>query len=102
MFGLIVVKVDPKTGMLINITDLKQFMKEAIMDKLDHKHLDEDVPELKGTITTTENVAIFIWHSMLRTKLPKNLLFEVRIHETENNVVVYRGEQLFIVICRND
>src|SRR4051812_33577153 len=36
-------KIDSRTGMVLNITDLKQYMQEAIMDKLDHKNLDLDV-----------------------------------------------------------
>jgi len=45
---------------------------------------------LEGRIpSTTENLAIFIWKE-LQIDLG-NLLFEVRIHETENNIVFYRG-----------
>ena len=43
--------------------------------------------------STTENVAIFIWDKLkyaLGTK--SDLLYEVSVHETENNVFIYRGE----------
>lgn len=41
--------------------------------------------------STTENLAVFIWNE-LQKHLPANLLFEVKIHETEKNVVYYRGD----------
>ncbi|CAJ0849006.1 21816_t:CDS:2, partial [Entrophospora sp. SA101] len=40
--------VDSKTGMLMNLKDLKDYMRIAIMDKLDHKNLDLDVPYFKN------------------------------------------------------
>ncbi|XP_070621683.1 6-pyruvoyl tetrahydrobiopterin synthase-like isoform X2 [Erythrolamprus reginae] len=37
-------EIDPLTGMVINLTDLKDYMEETIMGPLDHKNLDKDVP----------------------------------------------------------
>ncbi|XP_073759854.1 6-pyruvoyl tetrahydrobiopterin synthase isoform X2 [Callorhinus ursinus] len=37
-------QIDPVTGMVMNLTDLKEYMEEAIMKPLDHKNLDLDVP----------------------------------------------------------
>ncbi|XP_030361206.1 6-pyruvoyl tetrahydrobiopterin synthase isoform X2 [Strigops habroptila] len=37
-------EIDPVSGMVINLTDLKEYMQEAIMEPLDHKNLDKDVP----------------------------------------------------------
>ncbi|EGD79842.1 6-pyruvoyl tetrahydrobiopterin synthase, variant [Salpingoeca rosetta] len=47
--------VDPKTGMVINLVDLKQYMKKAIMDTMDHKHLDLDVPYFKHVVSFPSN-----------------------------------------------
>lgn len=41
--------------------------------------------------STTENLAVFIWIE-LQKQLPTNYLYEVRIHETDKNVIFYRGE----------
>ncbi|XP_029438987.1 6-pyruvoyl tetrahydrobiopterin synthase [Rhinatrema bivittatum] len=84
-------KVDPVTGMVMNLTDLKQYMEEAIMEPLDHKNLDEDVPYFADVVSTVENLAVFVWGS-LQKHLPAGLLYEVKIDETESNSVVYRGE----------
>lgn len=43
------------------------------------------------SISTTENVAVYIWDNMVKV-LPTNLLYEIKIHETDKNIVVYRGE----------
>ncbi|XP_072050729.1 6-pyruvoyl tetrahydrobiopterin synthase-like [Amphiura filiformis] len=85
-------KVDPVTGMVINITDLKEYMKKAIMDTLDHKNIDLDVPYFKDIVSTTENVATYIWDQMTQLLPDPSLLYEVKIHETDKNIVFYRGE----------
>ncbi|XP_043498601.1 6-pyruvoyl tetrahydrobiopterin synthase [Polistes fuscatus] len=84
--------LDPKTGMVMNISDLKVYMKNVLMDRLDHKNLDKDVPYFKNVVSTTENLAIYIYNE-LKKELPNpDLLYEVKIHETDNNIVYYRGE----------
>ncbi|XP_066991455.1 6-pyruvoyl tetrahydrobiopterin synthase isoform X1 [Anabrus simplex] len=80
------------TGMVMNINDLKHYMNTAIMDTMDHKNLDKDVPYFKDVVSTTENVAVFIWNN-LKALLPNpEILYEVKINETEKNIVLYRGE----------
>ncbi|XP_060534030.1 6-pyruvoyl tetrahydrobiopterin synthase [Cylas formicarius] len=85
-------EIDKKTGMLMNLTDLKKCMEEAIMVPMDHKNLDKDIDFFKICPSTTENVAIFIWKQMQQIMDRPKLLYEVEIHETENNIVRYRGE----------
>ncbi|XP_069050591.1 6-pyruvoyl tetrahydrobiopterin synthase [Lepisosteus oculatus] len=84
-------KIDPETGMVMNLTDLKHYIEEAVMKPLDHKNLDKDVPYFANAVSTTENLAVFIWDSLVKL-LPQNALYEVKIHETDKNIVVYRGE----------
>ncbi|BFZ01056.1 hypothetical protein BsWGS_04095 [Bradybaena similaris] len=83
--------VDPVTGMVINIVDLKQFMEEAIMSVLDHRNLDKDVPFFKSQVSTMENITVFIWNSM-KGKLG-DLLYEIKVHETDKNIAWYRGDK---------
>ncbi|XP_036382206.1 6-pyruvoyl tetrahydrobiopterin synthase [Megalops cyprinoides] len=84
-------KIDRVTGMIMNLTDLKQHMEEAIMIPLDHKNLDKDVPYFADVVSTTENLAVYIWDSLAKL-IPLNMLYEIKIHETDKNIVVYRGE----------
>lgn len=85
-------EIDPKTGMLMNLTDLKQYMEEAIMKPMDHKNLDKDIEYFKNVPSTTENVAIYIWQQMKNIIDHPEWLYEVEIHETENNIVSYKGD----------
>ncbi len=79
-----------ETGYVIDLKKLKQIMKEEILDKVDHKHLNHDVDVLKGIIPTAENVAKAFW-KILEPKITEGKLYSIRLHETENNVVEYKG-----------
>ncbi len=82
--------IDPRTGMVFNLRALKDVMVEVIEQGLDHKNLNSDVPVLKGVIPTAENISVVIW-KMLAERLPSGTLYEVKLIETENNFVCYRG-----------
>ncbi|KAG0367260.1 hypothetical protein BGZ54_004153 [Gamsiella multidivaricata] len=86
--------IDPLSGMVINITDLKKTLQTAVMDPCDHRNLDLDVPFFKLNPSTTENLAVFLWQN-IQQNLPVSKtyeLYEIKLHETDKNVVVYRGE----------
>ncbi|TEA34646.1 hypothetical protein DBR06_SOUSAS39110014 [Sousa chinensis] len=88
---ILALSIDPVTGMVMNLTDLKEYMEEAIMKPLDHKNLDLDVPYFADVVSTTENVAVYIWEN-LQKFLPIGVLYKVKVYETDNNIVVYKGE----------
>ena len=83
---------DPRTGMVLNLTDLKHTMNEQVVKFVDHKHLNFDVPWLEGFIPTTEVLVVKFWER-LADALPTGMLYEVKLHETENNLASYRGER---------
>jgi 6-pyruvoyltetrahydropterin/6-carboxytetrahydropterin synthase len=82
---------DPKTGMIMNLADLKEAIETQIMAEVDHKHLNVDCPSFRGVNPTAENIAIVFWQ-LLEKKLPRGSLHEIKLYETENNTAVYRGE----------
>ncbi len=82
---------DPQTGMVLNLTDLKQVMDKHVVEWVDHKHLNYDVSWLEGCIPTTEMLVLKFWGRLVGS-LPAGMLYEVKLHETENNVASYRGE----------
>uniref|UniRef100_A0A1B6CK27 6-pyruvoyl tetrahydrobiopterin synthase n=1 Tax=Clastoptera arizonana TaxID=38151 RepID=A0A1B6CK27_9HEMI len=84
--------VTADTGMVMNINDLKVIINKAIMEPMDHKNLDKDVPYFKNVVSTTENVAIFIWNNIKHELTDSSILYEVKIFETDKNVIAYRGE----------
>lgn len=85
--------VDEHSGMVVNLVDVKNELK-AIEEAIDHKNLDKDVAWFRdnGIVSTTENLAVFIWDTLAKTPL-RSLLFEVQVYETENNIFSYRGEK---------
>lgn len=86
--------VDRKTGMVMNLTDLKDIMNDCIMKPLDHKNIDKDVAYFKATPSTAENIAVFIFDAMLERLSNPELLFEVKLWETDKNYVVYQGAKI--------
>lgn len=86
-------EVDPNTGYVIDLKVLKEIIKENVISKVDHKNLNLDVDFLKGKIPTAENIAIGIWNQLV-DKLPAGKLYSIRLYETENNYVEYKGKEL--------
>jgi 6-pyruvoyltetrahydropterin/6-carboxytetrahydropterin synthase len=85
-------KIDPATGYVIDLKILKQIIRENVIDKVDHKNLNVDVDFMNGLNPTAENIAIGVWNQ-LQNKIPSGELYSVKIYETENNYVEYRGKE---------
>jgi 6-pyruvoyltetrahydropterin/6-carboxytetrahydropterin synthase len=71
----------PKTGMVLDLKELKEILQKEIVDRMDHRHLNYEVPELAGKIPTCENVALVIW-SLLKPKITTGKLDRVRLYES--------------------
>ncbi len=83
--------VNPDTGFVINLSILKEILKEHIISKVDHRNLNLDTDFMRGIIPSTENITIAVWNQ-LYDKLPSGKLYSVKLSETENNYFEYRGE----------
>ena len=81
-----------ESGYVVDLKKLKNIIREEIISKVDHKHLNYDVDFLKDKIPTAENIARAFWR-VLETKISEAKLSAIRLHETENNMVEYRGEE---------
>jgi len=84
-------EVDSKSGYMLDLKILKKIIYEFIINKVDHRHLNYEVDFLQGIIPTSENICIAIWKE-LHNKIPVGKLYSVKLFETENNYVEYRGE----------
>jgi 6-pyruvoyltetrahydropterin/6-carboxytetrahydropterin synthase len=82
---------DPATGYVIDLKKLARLMDELIIDKVDHKHLNFDVKELRGIIPTAENIALVFW-SLLQPQITEGKLHSIKVYESDNNFVEYLGE----------
>jgi 6-pyruvoyltetrahydropterin/6-carboxytetrahydropterin synthase len=81
---------DPKTGYLIDLKKLKKILMEELINKVDHKHLNFDVPFMKGIIPTVENIISSFWN-ILADKIPSGKLYRLKLWETENSYAEYFG-----------
>ena len=84
-------EIDPKTGYVVDLKQLKTIIIDNVVKKVDHKHLNYDVDFLDGINPTTENVAIAIWEQLV-DKIPTGKLYSIKLHETENNYIEYKGK----------
>ena len=83
--------INPITGYVIDLKMLKTIIIDNVIKKVDHKNLNMDVDFLSGIIPTAENIAVGIWNQ-LKDKIPAGKLYSVKLYETENNYVEYKGE----------
>jgi 6-pyruvoyltetrahydropterin/6-carboxytetrahydropterin synthase len=73
--------VDPHMAMVFDLAELDRILQEEVVDRLDGKHLNQDVPSLAGTIPTCEAIALAVFRHLL-PRLPRDVTLErVRIME---------------------
>jgi 6-pyruvoyltetrahydropterin/6-carboxytetrahydropterin synthase len=75
-------KIDPQTGMIINLTDLKKHV-ASIVSEFDHKYLNIDTPYFKNIVPTTENMARTLFELIERQLQGKGdfQLYRIRLYE---------------------
>jgi 6-pyruvoyltetrahydropterin/6-carboxytetrahydropterin synthase len=84
-------EIDPGTGFVVDLKRLKETMHSEVLDAMDHRFLNKEVPEFFKLIPTTENLAIAIWHRLV-PKLKAARLHRVRVYETGDLFVDFYGE----------
>ncbi|WP_257658561.1 6-pyruvoyl trahydropterin synthase family protein [Parapedobacter lycopersici] len=85
--------VDPKTGFVIDLKELKRIIMTYVIDKVDHRNINLDVDFMQGKIASTEVLAVEIFNQLRpHIEAYQVKLHSVRLHETENNYVEYFGE----------
>jgi len=84
-------EIDPDSGYVIDMKDLKQLLKEEVIEPFDHRNLNLDVAEFKTLNPTAENMVVVIW-KRLRNRLAADLDLSVTLYETERNYVEYNGK----------
>lgn len=85
--------VDERSGFVMDLKRLKDIMNREVIDTIDHRHLNYEVPEFKQQIPTTENLAIAIWRR-LEGKLDGGArLYRVRVYENNDLFAEVYGEE---------
>lgn len=83
-------EINPETGYVIDIKELKDIIYNEVELPFDHKNLNLDVEEFKDLNPTAENIVVVIWNK-IRSKIASNLDLEVVLYETPRNFVSYKG-----------
>jgi len=84
-------EIDPRTGMVMDLGELKRVVGEAVISRFDHADLNRDLLFSPGTIPTTENLVRAIWE-LLVPKLGAERLHRLRLWEDPTFYVEYLGE----------
>lgn len=83
---------DPDTGFVYDVKKLSRIIQEKVIDQLDHKNLNLDVPFMAGQMCSIENLIKGIW-SQLQPNMPAGVsLHNLKLYETPRIYVEYFGE----------
>ena len=74
---------DEITGMILPLPELDGAVAE-ILNQLEHKHLNHEIPYFKEHITTGEVIIRFLW-AEIGKRLPTGMLTRLKLWETNNN-----------------
>jgi 6-pyruvoyltetrahydropterin/6-carboxytetrahydropterin synthase len=85
---------DPVTGMIMDLKRLKEMLEERVLSVYDHRLLNSEVAPFDQMVPTVENMAIDIWNRLEPglDETGRARLYSVRVHETNELFVEYRGE----------
>lgn len=81
-------EIEGETGYLMDLKLLSDIIQQYVIEKFDHRNLNEDCIEFKKLNPTAENIAVVIFN-LLRPHIPGQLEMQVRLYETERNFVEY-------------
>lgn len=81
----------PDTGFLFDVKKLSKIIQEHVIEKLDHKNLNLDVPFMQGRMCSTENLAIEIWNQLVPHIPAEVNLHCIKLYETPRIFVEYFG-----------
>lgn len=83
---------DPETGFIVDAKLLSKIIKAFVVDVLDHRNLNLDIPFMEGKICSIENLVFEIW-GQLAPEMPSGVsLHCIRLVETPRIYVEYFGE----------
>ncbi len=84
---------DPVTGMILDLKCLKEILEDRVLNVYDHRLLNREVEPFDRIVPTVENIAIDIWNRIDPHIRGRGRLYSVRVHETADLCVEYRGER---------
>ena len=82
--------VDETTGYVVDLGEIKAIVEREVIQHVDHRNMNVDVPFMQGINPTTENIVVACWRA-IEPKVRPARLTRLRLIETENNWVEYDG-----------
>ena len=84
-------EIDPRTGYVVDLGLLRDVVEREVIDLVDHRNMNVDVPFMQGINPTAENIVVACWRAIAPLVAPPARLIRLRLTETENNHVEYEG-----------
>ena len=81
---------DPETGYVMDMKVLSDIIRDVVLERFDHKNLNEDTVEFKHLNPTAENIAVVIY-GLLRPAIDAALELKITLYETPRNFVEFNG-----------
>jgi 6-pyruvoyltetrahydropterin/6-carboxytetrahydropterin synthase len=82
--------IDDRTGYVVDLGRVRDIVEASVVEVMDHRNLNLEVPFLAGVNPTSENIVVHIWRVLQPIVVPGRLS-RLRLWETENNYVEYEG-----------
>ena len=84
-------EINPESGFIVDIQDIKSIVFENVIDILDHSQIEKDIEWFKGKQPSTENLVLFIWEQ-ISSKIKKPAkLYKIKLRETPTIFTEYFG-----------
>ncbi len=82
--------VSDRTGYVIDLGELRDLVERHVIELVDHRNFNLDVPFMQGVIPTSENIVVAFWN-ILEPAVKPSRLKRLVLWETDNNYVEYTG-----------
>ena len=82
--------IDERTGYVMDLAKLKTLVEREVVNAVDHRNFNVDVPFMRDLIPTSENIIVAFW-KILEPAIAPAKLVRLVLWETENNYVEYSG-----------
>ncbi len=83
--------IDERSGYVVDLGVLAAAVERDVIEQVDHRNFNVDVPFMTGINPTSENIVVAMWRAIEPLVQPGQLV-RLRLWETENNYVEYEGE----------
>src|SRR2546430_15223 len=81
-------EVNERSGFVVDLQELKHIMNREVLDALDHRHLNHEVPEFARQIPTSENLSLASCNQM-QPRLAVARPHRIHLYETKDLLADY-------------